>query len=250
MSTMPATRSVTSVAPALKPAKPRQVPLFEARRRVSPRSVDFHAVSRPARTFTGDFYFTHRHGERFWFAVGDVAGKGLNAAVFMAMIQEELEHRITSCASSECDPAATVHRLHEFLRGLMPSNKFATGVVGYLHDDGSLRVANAGHPPVLISRRNGTVEEIGSTGPVMGLLPGGRWISRRARLTAGDSVILYSDGLVEGRSLSGDEFGVERIAEAARGTNAREIAARITSAFDAHVAHQREDDLTLVVAKM
>ena len=240
MSTMPAARGV----------RPRQVPLFDAKAAASPRAVDFHALSRPARTFTGDFYFTHRHGQRFWFAVGAVAGKGLNAAVFMAMIQEELEHRITSCASLECDPVATVHRLHEFLRGLLPSNKFATGVVGYLHDDGSLRVANAGHPPVLVARRNGTVEQIGSTGPVMGLLPGGTWISRRARLTAGDSVILYSDGLVEGQSAAGEEFGVERIIDAARGSSAREIAARITTAFDAHVAYKREDDLTLVVAKM
>jgi phosphoserine phosphatase RsbU/P len=240
MSTMPAARGIRA----------RQVPLFEAKAPVSPRAVDFHALSRPARTFTGDFYFTHRHGERFWFAVGDVAGKGLNAAVFMAMIQEELEQRITACASLECDPAATVHRLHEFLRGLMPSNKFATGVVGFLHDDGSLRIANAGHPPVLVARKNGTVEEIGSTGPVMGLLPGGKWISRRARLTSGDSVILYSDGLVEGQSASGEEFGVGRIAAAAKGADARAIAARITSAFDAHVAHKREDDLTLVVAKM
>ena len=74
----------------------------------SPANVDVHAVSIPARNFTGDFYFTRRHGERLWFALGDVAGKGLNAAVIMAMIQEELEHRIASCARTGCDPAATM----------------------------------------------------------------------------------------------------------------------------------------------
>ena len=227
----------------------RQTPLFEARPRVSPASVDFHAVSRPARTFTGDFYFTHRHGDRFWFAVGDVAGHGLSAAIFMAMIQEELEQRITACALTECDPAATLRRLHEFLRTLLPSNKFATGVIGYLQDDGTLRVSNAGHPPLLIVRRDGSIEQIGSTGPVLGLLPGGKWSTRRARLAAGESVVLYSDGLIEGTSRSGEEFGVNGVMAAAVGNSAAEMGMRITSAFDAHVARKREDDLTLVVAR-
>ena len=128
-----------------------------------------HAVSRPARTFTGDFYFTHRHEQRVWIAVGDVAGKGLSAAIVMAMIQEELEHRIASCASAECDPARTVARLHEFLAPLLPRNRFATAALGWLDDDGTLTLVNAGHPPPIIIRRTGDLEEIGSTGPV-GLL--------------------------------------------------------------------------------
>jgi hypothetical protein len=56
--------------------------------------IDVHAISLPARTFTGDFWFTHRMHDRLWFAIGDVAGKGLPAALVMAMIQEELEHRV------------------------------------------------------------------------------------------------------------------------------------------------------------
>jgi len=89
------------------------------------------AISRPARTFTGDFFITHRHEDRLWIALGDVAGKGLPAAVVMAMIQEELEHRIASCASAECDPARTAARLHEFLGPILPRNRFATAVVGW-----------------------------------------------------------------------------------------------------------------------
>src|SRR5215472_14809042 len=89
---------------------------------------DVHAISIPARTFTGDFWLTHRAADRLWFAVGDVAGKGLPAALVMAMIQEELERQVL------CDPAATMRRLDRFLRPLLPQNKFATVVIGCLCD--------------------------------------------------------------------------------------------------------------------
>jgi serine phosphatase RsbU (regulator of sigma subunit) len=122
-----------------------------------PAHYNVAAFSKPARTFTGDFYYTHRTDDRLWFALGDVAGKGLPAALIMAMIQEELEHRIESCAATRCDPSTTMQRLHLFLRPLMPSNRFATIVIGHLRDDGVLTIANAGHCPPLIVR-NGVVE--------------------------------------------------------------------------------------------
>src|SRR2546430_11080071 len=104
-------------------ARPRPGP----RNRETPQPrYDVHAISLPARTFTGDFWFTHFAGDRLWFALGDVAGKGLPAAIVMAMIQEELEHRITSCARAGCDPATTMKRLHQFLKPLLPPNPFAT----------------------------------------------------------------------------------------------------------------------------
>src|SRR5437763_3296138 len=119
---------------------------------------DVFAFSRAARTFTGDFYFTHRENGLLWFTLGDVSGKGLPAAIVMAMIQEELEHRITSCATAHCDPSTTMMRLHTFLRPLMDSRRFATVVIGNLRDDGLLTIANAGHPSPFIGRRDGSIE--------------------------------------------------------------------------------------------
>jgi serine phosphatase RsbU (regulator of sigma subunit) len=116
---------------------------------------DVHAISLPAKTFTGDFWFTHLAGDRLWFALGDVAGKGLPAAIVMAMIQEELEHRITSCARAGCDPATTMKRLDGFLKPLLPSNRFATAVVGWIDDDGTITLVNAGHCPPMIVRADG-----------------------------------------------------------------------------------------------
>lgn len=224
-----------------------QLALFHPAPAASPADVDVYAVSIPARRFTGDFYYTHRHGARLWFALGDVAGKGLNAAIVMAMIQEELEHRIGSCAATACDPSTTMTRLHEFLRSVLPQNKFATAVIGHLHDDGTLIIANAGHCPPLLLRRDGSLEETGSTGPVAGILPQAAWTSKRLKLGRGESLILYSDGVAEAVSDDDEEFGIARIKDAARGRTARQIGERILSAVNAHSGGKRTDDLTIAV---
>lgn len=208
---------------------------------------EIHAVSRPARTFTGDFYYTHRHEDRLWLAIGDVAGKGLPAAIVMAMIQEELENRIMSCAAADCDPSRTVQRLHEFLLPLLPKNRFATAVIGWLDADGTLVLTNAGHCPPLVLRADGSVEQIGSTGPVAGVLPNARWYSATLHLGEGDSLVLYSDGVTEAE-IDGQELGVCGLEEIVRGVGA-DGAAALAQAILKNIPHHG-DDLTLLVAHM
>jgi sigma-B regulation protein RsbU (phosphoserine phosphatase) len=197
--------------------------------------ADIQAVSRPARTFTGDFYYTHREDDRLWLAHGDVAGKGLPAAIVMAMIQEELEHRILSCAATACEPSATIARLHEFLLPLMPINRFATAVIATLDEDGTLMVANGGHCPPLILRNDGSVEVIGSTGPLLGILKQPKWTAYTTRMEVGETLVLYSDGVSD--ALGND--GVQRF----RPGNARAIVDAIESELlDQEVC----DDVTVV----
>ncbi|HEX7190467.1 MAG TPA: PP2C family protein-serine/threonine phosphatase [Thermoanaerobaculia bacterium] len=222
-------------------------------RRVSRAHGDVFAFSQAARTFTGDFYFTHREHDLLWFTLGDVSGKGLPAAIVMAMIQEELEHRITSCAATQCDPSTTMMRLHTFLRPLMENRRFATVVIGHLRDDGLLTIANAGHPAPLIARRDGSIEPIDSTGPVAGLLPSSRWCSTQRRLSRGESLLMFSDGLLEAH-IGDDEFGSERIA-AALALSARDardarsiVNGVLASAREHDVAF--EDDVTLLAIRM
>ncbi len=208
-----------------------------------------HAISIPARTFTGDFWFTHRTPDRLWFALGDVAGKGLPAAVVMAMIQEELEHRIVSCARAGCDPATTMMRLDAFLKPLLPSNRFATAVIGWLCNDGSLTLVNAGHCPPMIVRADGIIEEIDSTGPVVGIVPNGRWASETITLDPGDLLVLYSDGVIESPSSSGDDFGTAGIIRALPAdTCPLTVATAIVEAATCHAGiGVRYDDLTVLV---
>jgi phosphoserine phosphatase RsbU/P len=200
---------------------------------------DVRAISRPARTFTGDFYLAHRHEDRLWLALGDVAGKGLPAAIVMAMIQEELEERIASCASAECDPARTAARLHEFLAPLLPRNRFATAVIAWLDDNGTLTLANAGHCPPLILRADGSIEELGSTGPLLGVLPRPKWTSTTTQLEDGDTLVLYSDGVTEA-IVDGEELGVHGLrAMLAQGTSPEALLDTLRAC----------DDVTLVVVR-
>ncbi|HEX4934749.1 MAG TPA: PP2C family protein-serine/threonine phosphatase, partial [Gemmatimonadaceae bacterium] len=188
----------------------------------------------------------HRVRDTLWVAIGDVAGKGLNAAVVMAMIQEELEQRIASCAATVCDPAVTMHRLHELLLSVLPSNRFATAVIAQLRDDGTLIVANAGHPPPLIARTSGTIERIGSTGPAAGILEESRWTSVVRNLAPSETLLLYTDGAIET-----NDFGVEGVSAALRAAaghrSTRSVAATVEKAVRAH--GPLEDDLTIVVAR-
>jgi len=210
---------------------------------------DVHAISIPARTFTGDFWFTRRTDDRLWFALGDVAGKGLPAALVMAMIQEELEQRINSCARAGCNPATTMQRLHGFLRPLLPRNRFATAAIGWLRDDGLLTLVNGGHCPPLVLRADGRIDAIDSTGPVVGVLERSRWTAATLTLAEGDKLLLYSDGVVEATSPDGDEFGQRGIERAlpAHHASAGAVATAIVDAVRRHANGAREDDLTVLV---
>jgi sigma-B regulation protein RsbU (phosphoserine phosphatase) len=228
---MPADRGVVVQMPLFRPTPPRSAKLH-----------DVHAISQPARAFTGDFYFLHRADDRLWFALGDVAGKGIPAAVVMAMIQEELEHRIASCARAGCDPSTTMARLHAFLKPLLESNRFATAIIGNLHDDGTLMLTNAGHCPPMIRRNSRAIEEIASTGPVVGILPSSRWTTFETAVAPGESIVIYSDGVIEAR-----DFGMQRLAAAVRGDNSQEIAENIATALDRHTGGEQTDDVTILV---
>jgi len=212
--------------------------------------IETHAISRPARTFTGDFWFTHRMHDRLWFAIGDVAGKGLPAALVMAMIQEELEHRIASCARTGCDPATTVQRIHAFLRPLLPRNRFATMVIGWLRDDGTLRIVNAGHCPPLIVRAGGRLDPIPSTGPIVGVLESPQWQSVTLTLASGEHLLLYTDGVTEATAEHDDEefgrHGIERALRMSPRGSARMVTANVFAAVERHAGGMRSDDLTLL----
>jgi sigma-B regulation protein RsbU (phosphoserine phosphatase) len=114
-------------------------------------------------------------------------------------------------------------------------------------------MANAGHPSPLIARRDGSIEAIDSTGPVAGLLPASRWCSTQRRLSRGESLLLYSDGLLEAAIGDGSEFGSERIAagfgHAARDSrDARSIVNGVLANAREHDA-AFDDDVTLLAIR-
>lgn len=209
--------------------------------------LDIFATSIPARAFTGDFYRFGETPDGVWLVIGDVAGKGLHAAVFMAMIQEELE-RITSYKADLCDKVRSINR---FLREHMPSNRFATMTIAAIGHDGVLRIANAGHPPALIRRANGAVERISSNGPALAMFEQACWKPATSSLAPGDTLILYTDGLTEAASELGEEFGVDRIVgtiENTAGLSSRAFGDAILAAV--RLFGQFSDDVTVLAARV
>ncbi|MGZ4809674.1 MAG: PP2C family protein-serine/threonine phosphatase [Thermoanaerobaculia bacterium] len=216
------------------------------------QSFDVDALAIPAKSFTGDFYFLDRCDEGLWFALGDVAGKGLNAAIMMAMIQEELENAIAVSRRGSGDPAAAMWRLDRAMHGILPSNRFATAVIGRIDNSGTMVLANAGHcPPLLVSGRK--IESIGSTGPAIGILSRPAWSSTIRTVKAGDTLVLYTDGVIEATDAKGRELGADHLNAIVcemRDETPRRITRAIADSVAGFAGAERQDDLTVLTIRM
>ena len=211
-----------------------------------------HAVSLPARSFTGDFYSVlgMRDGGLV-FTLGDVAGKGLDAAVMMAMLQEQLEFLV----AEHRDPSVAdlIGAIHDVASEELPSNRFATLVVGRICNEGFVRMVNAGHAPAVVLRASGDIETIGSTGPVVGLIRGAVWQVHDASLAPGDALVLYSDGVSEAESAEGEELGVEGVRLALVGREGEDAASLARHLLESARRHRAgappADDTTVMVVR-
>lgn len=215
--------------------------------------IDADAVSRPAGTYTGDFYYTSRSSGGYFFALGDVAGKGPQAAVLTATIHEELEHRLPKAKSCD-DIRSILGWIEQTLRPQIPFNRFVSMVFGRIDPGHHLHLINAGHPPLLLVRKDDSVESLGATGPVVGLIQGSRWRSTLHRLLPGDSLVAFTDGAFEALSPSGDELGLDPIIDAlkrARKQDARSITRALTDLVGRHQGGTRpHDDLTILTLRV
>ena len=212
--------------------------------------ADVFAFSQPARSVGGDLYQAAvRADGTLGLAVGDVSGKGVAAALIMAMVQgllgllNELEQPI----------ASVLPALNRSLLEHNPGNRFLTLGAGVLAADGAIELANAGHCPLAVLRGDGTVELLGPRGPILGLLPAATWGTETLRLAPGESVVFYSDGVSESFSPADEEFGVEGVRRALAdlgGAGAEQIAQRLLDAAAAfRASREPEDDITVLVVR-
>ena len=168
------------------------------------------AYYQPARAVGGDFYdFLHFDDGRLGIVIGDVTDKGVPAALVMATTRSILR----SAAQSDLSPGAVLERTNDLLHPDIPPKMFVTCLYAILDPStGRLWYANAGHD--LPFRRHGDrVEELRATGMPLGLMPGMRYEEKEAMLGAGDSVLFYSDGLVEAHNPVREMFGFPHLAE-------------------------------------
>jgi sigma-B regulation protein RsbU (phosphoserine phosphatase) len=156
----------------------------------------------------GDFYdlFALTHGRSAFF-LGDVCGKGITAATVASLTR----YTLRAAAVFDDDPVAVLHNLDTVLLREFGADRshFCTVIFGVLvrHDDGfDVRLASGGHPPALLLRADGTVDKVHTEGgQAVGIFSNARFASARVHLGAGDTLVMYTDGVTEARIGSGVE---------------------------------------------
>ncbi len=171
--------------------------------------IEAQGISIPASQVGGDFfnYFALPGGE-VALIVGDVSGKGIAAALLMANLQASLEIRLPLGP----DLADLAGHLDLEISKNTPPEVYLTLFMAVLDKrQDTLRYVNAGHFPQFALHRDGTVDRLESTGRPLGLLPGDAYTERSVSLGRGDSLFLYTDGVIEAENPAGEPFGTDRL---------------------------------------
>jgi sigma-B regulation protein RsbU (phosphoserine phosphatase) len=244
-------------------------------------ALEVHGVCRPARTVSGDYYdFIPLPDERMVLAVGDISGKGISAALLMAMVHAfvraySLEPELAlapvlvagaaahgsdaeiygneSLHLRDLSPGRLMTTLNYQLYRATPPEKYATMFLGcYDATSHSLTYSNAGHLPPMLLSSDGSVVRLETLGTVVGLFDGIGYGEATVPMRPGNIFIAFSDGVTEPENEFG-EFGEERLIELIR-LHRDEPLARISEVVTAAVADwiggaEQPDDVTLVLAR-
>jgi len=183
-------------------------------------------------------------------SIADVAGKGVPAALLMSNLQAA----VRAFAQEGAAPGAVSTAVNRLLCRNMASGRFVTFC--YVSLDASARrltYANAGHNPPILLHASGHADLLAPTGTVLGVFADGAYEQGSFQVDQGDRLVLYTDGITEGRNPAGDEFGEERLIESAtrhRGLSADDMLAAMLRDVEAFNAGVYEDDATLIVAAL
>jgi len=201
----------------------------------------------------GDFYDLINTVEDGWIcAIGDMRGKGVEAASVTALAR----YTIRAVTMKDDRPSEILAALNEAMLRQLPEDRFCTAACFRLEpQDGStgvgVDVSRAGHPPPLLVRSDGTVEEVGCSGKVLGVFPDAKLQDTSLRLMPGEVLVLYTDGVTEARSPDGDFFGEGRLRHLLRssvGCDAVTLAKRIKDdVLDFQEGYPRDDLAVLVL---
>jgi len=211
--------------------------------------LEFSAVCIPARGISGDYYDVMQFADgRMAFAIADISGKGISAAILMANVQALLR----TLSETGIPPSEVCKRLNYHLHQVTDDSKFATFFYAeWNRDDRVLSYVNAGHyAPVLLGSASG--RQLDEGGLPLGLFSSSEFKTGQVTLQPGDLLALYSDGITEATSRSGEEFGDARLqAEIEKHSDEplAEIQAAVLEAVHKFAGDELEDDLTLLVVR-
>ena len=212
---------------------------------------ELQGISFPCYEIGGDYYdFIEREDGRLVIALGDVSGKGTAAALLMS----SLHAAIHAQSASHDSLVATISAVNRYLADNIPTNRFVTLFYAELDpESGALSFLNAGHNPPLIVHAAGTVEQLASGGLPLGIKRDAEYREGRTRLQPGDVLVIYSDGVTEAVSPTGEEFGPTRLYEVVS-RNVEASAAGIRDRIESSLTKFAQgtsaaDDITLVIVK-
>jgi sigma-B regulation protein RsbU (phosphoserine phosphatase) len=199
----------------------------------------------------GDYYdFITQHDGKMLIALGDVSGKGTAAALLMSSLHASIHAQVAAKASL----SEMIAAVNQYLADNTPTNRFVTLFAAELEQQtGILRYINAGHNPPLVGHSDNSVEQLGSGGFPLGILPNAEYEVGETHLKPGESLVIYSDGVTEANNLKEEEFGIERLTEVV-GKNVKSSASgmrdKVESALSAFTqTAPANDDITLVIVK-
>lgn len=222
--------------------------------------LDIAGVCRPAGQVGGDYYdFLQLNPHQLWFAVGDISGKGISAALLMASLQASLRSQVPR---QRATLGALLAEINSLLGALTEDNKFATLFCGVIDDKRrQLTYANAGHNPAFLlsaglsaSTANGPnhPHRLEATGPPLGLFSGSRYEEVTVGTTTGDTLVVYTDGIIEARNSRGEDFGEHGVLGPSGDAtlSSQELQQEVIRGVLEHRGDRPlTDDLTLVVIK-
>jgi len=227
---------------------PHQFPLLPEH-----KQVEVYAHLLPAKEVGGDLFDAYSINDNFvMVAVGDVAGKGMPAALFMMRTLALLRAQTRSKDTFE-ELLPTLNRL---LCEDNETDMFVTLTVAILSvEDGTLLLLNGGHPPPFLSRQGGTFHVAsGAKGALLGISPDAIYHGIRLHLEPGDRILLYSDGVIEAENHAGEMFGLERTQNAldsypCDGSMNCLVDALTNAVFDFSGEADQSDDITILALK-
>ena len=214
--------------------------------------ANVHATMKAAKDVGGDFYDLYRiDDEHLGFCIADVSGKGVPAALFMAV-----SHTLLRFAGKNAiEPTTVITDSNTILATESFDSMFVTLFYGVLNTTtGEIRYVNAGHNSPYILRQDGEVEELPPSGNIcLGVMPNMQFNAASVTLKPGDVIVTFTDGVTEVFSINGELFGEKRL-ETLLGTLVGKSAEEITEAVNAAVQQHAEgaeqsDDITTLVLK-
>jgi serine phosphatase RsbU (regulator of sigma subunit) len=214
-------------------------------------TLEYAGMCIQARQVGGDYYdFLDLGRERLGLVIGDIAGKGIAAALLMANLQANLR---SQCAIALDQPQHFLRSVNQLFFENTADSAYATLFFAEYDDKaGRLRYANCGHLCALLLRSDNTLERLDSTATVLGLFKDWDCSIGERRLFPGDTLALYTDGITEAFNQAEEDFGEHRLIAALRRHRelpSQSLLASIVDEVRQFSPHEQHDDITLIVAK-